>query len=179
MFNRSWYKNTWLGKKLGLKIDWNTENLVCGSTVIHSYDEDNEVYLGFKLTKHVTHECNNRFIEKTMEVNIYLSEFELSQNKYNIVYDPTKIEAQLRIKKLEEKLADEEASFIVSPDWNLYYSDEKQKDFRLNQNFLDKAGSLIIRIEDYKSCNGKVLNKTIVCKRGNLDTIKYLYQTNR
>lgn len=184
MFNRSWYKNTWLGKKLGFKIEWNTENLVksdgtlYGTTVIHTYDGDNEVYTGFKLVKQYTHDGSNKMLEKIIEVNTSVSELEVLEGGYTIVYDPTKLEALLKIKKLEEKIADEEARFTVKPAWNLYYSNENQKDFTLSKDFLDKAGSLILRIIDYKSLNGKVLEKIIVCKRNNLDIVKYLYQTN-
>lgn len=181
MFNRSWYKNTWLGKKLGFKIDWTKENYVKsdgtlgGTTVIHTYDEDNEVYVGFKLAKKYNCYGHNKTIEKTIEVNTSVDTID---DEYKIVYDPTKLESLLKIRNLESKLVEEEVRFTIRPEWNSYYSNENQKDFLLPSEFVSKAGSLILRIIDHKSLNGKVLAKYIVCKRDNLDIIKYLYQTS-
>ena len=143
MFNRSWYKNTWLGKKLGFKIDWNTENLVSGSKVVHTYDKDNEVYLGFTIVKQYTYNSRN-FTEKTMEVNTYSSEYDLSRDNYKIVYDPTKVEANLRIQKLES-----DADTIVVVTLGL---DDKYKDYRMCAEFYESTGRFIL--EEYPIVKG-------------------------
>lgn len=136
MFNRSWYKNTWLGKKLGFKIDWNTENLVSGSKVVHTYDKDNELYLGFTIVKQYAYNGSN-FTEKTMEVNTYSSEYDLSRDTYKIVYDPTKVEANLRIQKLEaSKYATVEVVLGVDP---------KYKDYKMCDEFYVNNKRLIVK----------------------------------
>lgn len=143
MFNRSWYKNTWLGKKLGLKIDWSKENLVTTDgktiTVIHTFKDyvysgcvksissSSTMVGGVSTTKYVL-----------VETGIFLTEFEIAKKTYSIVYDNTKISALKYIKSI----AGEEDEITVTIE--LGKKDDTFKDYKMCDEFYSKVVEYLI-----------------------------------
>lgn len=106
MFNRSWYKNTWLGKKLGFKIDWSKEVLVHKNNsednirVIHT-DEDG-IYVGFR-SYAVSGVKFDGSIHKRVETEMtYTWKDTINLDDYVIMYDQSKVDALQRIQDIEE-----------------------------------------------------------------------------
>lgn len=106
MFNRSWYKNTWLGKKLGLKIDWSKEVLVHKNSSVDSvrviHTNEDGIYVGFRAYV-VSGIKFDGSIHKRVETEMmYTWEDNSNLDDYVIMYDQSKVDALQRIHDIEE-----------------------------------------------------------------------------
>ena len=106
MFNRSWYKNTWIGKKLGFKIDWNKEVLVHKNSSVDSvrvlHTNEDETYIGFR-TYVVSGVKFEGPIHKRVETEMmYTRKDSINLNDYVIMYDQSKVDALQRIRDIED-----------------------------------------------------------------------------
>ena len=149
MFNRSWYKNTWLGKKLGFKIDWSKENLVTTDgktiTVIHTFKDytysgcvksigsSSTMVGGVSATKYVV-----------VETNVFLTELEIGKHKYNIMYDATKIKA---LKYIKDTFGEEDETVVTL---DLGQKDDTLKEYKMCDEFYSKVG--VYLTNDVKVC---------------------------
>ena len=131
MFNRSWYKNTWLGKKLGFKIDWNTENLVKsdGTKIEVLFTIEDSMYFG----------CIKETGAITSQITRWSNDLDLEE--YKIEYDPTKLKATEHIEQLIGE-SDEDSIVIVT-----LGLDDKYKDYRMCTEFYESTGRFIL--EEY------------------------------
>lgn len=151
MFNRSWYKNTWLGKKLGFKIDWSKENLVHKRSsvdfvkVIHGLEDG--AYIGF--TSGGVRGLNS---DKTTYSYISTSkiiECDIDLEKYDVMYDSSKVLVNKRIKELE--IEDTKSNSSLSD--NVYIvvksgmEEKEAHEYMFSVMFLREASKYILGVE--------------------------------
>ena len=176
--NKSWYKNTWLGKKLGCKIDWSTENLVHKDNradrvrVLFEYDE--YVYVGTKkyIRSHYDKDVWTHDIVDDKEI-IYKDNINLSE--WYIEYDQTKVEALKRISKIEE---DTRYKREVETTWievNRTYDLNKMAEFKLSPEFYREAAKYILKEEIVSTVNCSYEYR-LICTRDNVSMLSMLYR---
>ena len=144
MFNRSWYKNTWLGKKLGFKVDWNKENLVSKDSgkeyvkVFHSLEDG--VCIGFVSSIRYSLSQDGSIIASTSSFKVHEYVDYIKMSDYNIEYDTTKIKANEKLKTLKD-LDDDYKTLSIY----LGYSN-KYVDYNVNEEFLLKTRAFNVTV---------------------------------
>ena len=134
--NRSWYKNTWLGRKLGLKIDWETENLVHKESskdyvkVFHTLEDG--VCIGFATNMQYIMSPDGTIRTSTSSYKVHEHIDYVKFSDYNIEYDPTKIKAKERLKAFKD-LDDYKVLTIYLGSSNKY------SNYKVNDDFLLKT----------------------------------------
>lgn len=153
MFNRSWYKNTWLGKKLGFKIDWNKEVLVHKSssktTVRMFHTKEDEMYIGFKSWVASSINPDSTVHERVETEMVYTWADYLNLDEYIIMYDKSKIEALSKIQEIEQSNirigtnTDDNAYVIVKSGMG----EKEAHEYKLSVMFLMEASKYIVGVE--------------------------------